>query len=117
MCIIKNIRMNIRMDMATRMTTSITIITTIILATITRTAPEPSELKGKGWLKRGLAAVIAVGLRPCSGAIFILVFALSQGIFAVGVIATLAMGAWHRDHRDRDRAIGRCSEGGLRYGF
>jgi nickel/cobalt transporter (NicO) family protein len=53
--------------------------------------PEPSELKGKGWLKRGIAAVIAVGLRPCSGAIFILVFALSQGIFAVGVLATFAM--------------------------
>jgi ABC-type nickel/cobalt efflux system permease component RcnA len=53
--------------------------------------PEPSELKGKGWLKRGLAAVLAVGLRPCSGAIFILVFALSQGIFAVGVVATFAM--------------------------
>jgi nickel/cobalt exporter len=53
--------------------------------------PEPSELKGKGWLKRGIAAVIAVGLRPCSGAIFILVFALSQGIFAIGVVATLAM--------------------------
>ncbi len=55
--------------------------------------PEPSELKGKGWLRRGLAAVLAVGLRPCSGAIFILVFALSQGIFAVGVIATFAMAA------------------------
>lgn len=53
--------------------------------------PEPSDLKGKGWLKRGLAAVIAVGLRPCSGAIFILVFALSQGIFAVGIVATFAM--------------------------
>jgi ABC-type nickel/cobalt efflux system permease component RcnA len=53
--------------------------------------PEPSELKGKGWLKRGLAAVIAVGLRPCSGAIFILVFALSQGIFSIGVVATFAM--------------------------
>jgi nickel/cobalt exporter len=53
--------------------------------------PEPSELKGKGWLKRGLAAVLAVGLRPCSGAIFILVFALSQGIFAIGVVAVFAM--------------------------
>jgi nickel/cobalt exporter len=53
--------------------------------------PEPSELKGKGWLKRGLAAVLAVGLRPCSGAILVLVFALSQGIFWVGVTATLAM--------------------------
>lgn len=53
--------------------------------------PEPSELKGRDWLKRGLAAVIAVGLRPCSGAILVLVFALSQGIFWVGVAATLAM--------------------------
>lgn len=53
--------------------------------------PEPSELKGENWLKRGLAAVLAVGLRPCSGAIFVLVFALSQGIFAIGVLATFAM--------------------------
>jgi len=53
--------------------------------------PEPSELKGKGWLKRGITAVVAVGLRPCSGAILVLVFALSQGIFWVGVTATLAM--------------------------
>jgi ABC-type nickel/cobalt efflux system permease component RcnA len=55
--------------------------------------PELSELEGRDWLKRGLAAVLAVGLRPCSGAIFILVFTLSQGIFAVGVLATLAMAA------------------------
>jgi nickel/cobalt transporter (NicO) family protein len=53
--------------------------------------PDPSELKGKDWLKRGLTAVIAVGLRPCSGAILVLVFALSQGIFAIGVAATFAM--------------------------
>src|SRR5579871_6290169 len=53
--------------------------------------PELSELKGKGWLKRGLTAVLAVGMRPCSGAILVLVFALSQGIFAVGVAATFAM--------------------------
>jgi ABC-type nickel/cobalt efflux system permease component RcnA len=53
--------------------------------------PEPSELKGRNWLKRGLVAVLAVGLRPCSGAIFVLVFALSQGIFAIGVLATFAM--------------------------
>lgn len=30
-------------------------------------------------------------MRPCSGAILVLVFALSQGIFAVGVVATFAM--------------------------
>ena len=53
--------------------------------------PEPAELKGRGWLKRGLAAVVAVGMRPCSGAILVLVFALSQGIFLVGVVSTFAM--------------------------
>jgi ABC-type nickel/cobalt efflux system permease component RcnA len=53
--------------------------------------PEPVQLKGRGWLKRGLSAVIAVGMRPCSGAILVLVFALSQGIFLVGVVSTMAM--------------------------
>jgi nickel/cobalt exporter len=53
--------------------------------------PEPAELKGRGWLKRGLAAVVAVGMRPCSGAILVLVFALSQGIFLIGVVSTFAM--------------------------
>ena len=55
-------------------------------------APEPAELKGEHWLRRGLAAVVAVGLRPCSGAIIVLVFALAQGIFWIGVAATFAMG-------------------------
>jgi nickel/cobalt exporter len=49
-------------------------------------------LTGRDWLKRGLAAVVAVGLRPCSGAIIVLVFALAQGLFAIGVASTFAMG-------------------------
>ncbi len=53
--------------------------------------PEPVELKGKGWIRRGLTAVVAVGARPCSGAILVLVFALSQGIFWIGVLATFVM--------------------------
>ena len=55
-------------------------------------APEPSELVGTHWLKRGLTAVVAVGLRPCSGAIIVLVFALAQGLFWIGVASTFAMG-------------------------
>jgi nickel/cobalt exporter len=55
-------------------------------------APEPKELAGPGGWKRGLSAVIAVGLRPCSGAILVLVFALAQGLFWVGVGATFMMG-------------------------
>jgi ABC-type nickel/cobalt efflux system permease component RcnA len=54
-------------------------------------APEPSDLAGRHWLRRGLAATFAVGLRPCSGAIIVLVFALAQGLFGIGVAATLAM--------------------------
>ncbi len=55
--------------------------------------PEPQELAGKDWLKRGLGAVVAVGLRPCSGAVLVLVFTLSQGIFWAGVASTFAMAA------------------------
>ena len=55
-------------------------------------APEPSELAGAHWLRRGLTAIIAVGLRPCSGAIIVLVFALAQGLFWIGVASTFVMG-------------------------
>ena len=55
-------------------------------------APEPSELAGAHWLRRGLTAIVAVGLRPCSGAIIVLVFALAQGIFWIGVASTFVMG-------------------------
>jgi|SRR5689334_15600697 len=55
-------------------------------------APEPQELTGKHWLRRGLSAIVAVGLRPCSGAIIVLVFALAQGLFWVGVASTFVMG-------------------------
>jgi nickel/cobalt exporter len=39
-----------------------------------------------------LAAIVAVGLRPCSGAIIVLVFALAQGLFWIGVASTFVMG-------------------------
>jgi nickel/cobalt exporter len=55
-------------------------------------APAPSELAGPGGWKRGLTAVFAVGLRPCSGAILVLVFTLAQGLFWAGVLATFVMG-------------------------
>lgn len=55
-------------------------------------APEPEELAGPGGWRRGLAAIVAVGLRPCSGAILVLVFALAQGLFWTGVAATFVMG-------------------------
>jgi nickel/cobalt exporter len=54
--------------------------------------PEPAELGGAGGWRRGLSAVMAVGLRPCSGAIIVLIFALAQYLFWTGVGATLLMG-------------------------
>jgi nickel/cobalt exporter len=54
--------------------------------------PEPEELAGPGGWQRGFSAIVAVGLRPCSGAIIVLVFALAQGLFWAGVAATFVMG-------------------------
>jgi nickel/cobalt transporter (NicO) family protein len=54
--------------------------------------PEPAELAGPDGWRRGLSAVVAVGLRPCSGAIIVLVFALSQGLFWAGIASTFVMG-------------------------
>jgi nickel/cobalt exporter len=54
--------------------------------------PEPKDLAGPGGWSRGLSAIVAVGLRPCSGAIIVLVFALAQGMFWTGVSATMLMG-------------------------
>ena len=54
--------------------------------------PLPSELAGPGGWRRGMVAIFAVGLRPCSGAILVLVFALAQGLFWAGIAATFVMG-------------------------
>jgi ABC-type nickel/cobalt efflux system permease component RcnA len=54
--------------------------------------PVPDQLAGPGGWRRGFGAIFAVGIRPCSGAILVLVFALAQGLFWAGVAATLVMG-------------------------
>lgn len=54
--------------------------------------PTPSELAGPGGWRRGFAAILTVGIRPCSGAILMLVFALAQGLFWAGIAATFLMG-------------------------
>jgi nickel/cobalt exporter len=54
--------------------------------------PVPDELAGPGGWRRGFAAILTVGIRPCSGAILVLVFALAQGIFWAGIAATFVMG-------------------------
>ncbi len=51
-----------------------------------------APLQAGGGFLRGLAPmVLSVGIRPCSGAVIILLFTLAQGIFLAGVGATFAM--------------------------
>ena len=50
----------------------------------------PDQIKG-GWREQ-LGVVLAVGIRPCSGALVVLVFALSQGLLAAGIAAVFLMG-------------------------
>ena len=49
-----------------------------------------------GWIDRVLPEdlaplAVAVGLRPCSGAIIVLLFTLANGIFLIGALATFSM--------------------------
>lgn len=53
-------------------------------------AVAPADLKGS-WREK-LGVVLAVGLRPCSGALVVMVFALSQGVLLAGVVSVLLMG-------------------------
>jgi len=53
--------------------------------------PDPSQLQGPWSWRQAFAIAFAVGIRPCTGAILVLVFAVSQGLFWAGVFATFAM--------------------------
>jgi nickel/cobalt exporter len=54
-------------------------------------APDPRTLgAGFSW-RTALSTVVAAGARPCSGSLLILVFALAQGLFLVGVAAVAAV--------------------------
>jgi len=55
-------------------------------------APDPSMLKGDRFaLREAWSAIIAVGLRPCSGALIILSFALLNGLYLGGILSVFAM--------------------------
>ena len=49
------------------------------------------QLAGPFSWRKVMAVVFSVGIRPCTGAILVLVFALTQGLFWAGVAATFAM--------------------------
>ena len=54
-------------------------------------APDPGILNKPLTASRAWAATLAVGIRPCSGAIIVLVFALSQQLLLAGIGSVLAM--------------------------
>ena len=45
----------------------------------------------KPGLSGAAAAIVSVGIRPCSGALVVLVFALAQGVFWAGIASTFLM--------------------------
>lgn len=54
-------------------------------------APDPHMIaKDFSW-KTATSAVLAVGLRPCSGALIVLTFALLNGLYIGGIFSVLAM--------------------------
>ncbi|MDP3330024.1 nickel/cobalt transporter [Parvibaculum sp.] len=55
--------------------------------------PTPAEIRAAGNRGiRGMAAMIlSVGLRPCTGAVLVLLFSVTQGAFLVGVMSAVVM--------------------------
>jgi nickel/cobalt transporter (NicO) family protein len=54
-------------------------------------APDPRLLSRPLTVSRAWVATLAVGIRPCSGAIIVLVFALSQNLLLAGIGSVLVM--------------------------
>lgn len=53
--------------------------------------PAPAQLQGDWSWRRAIALAFAVGVRPCTGAILVLIFAMGQGLMWAGVFSTFAM--------------------------
>jgi nickel/cobalt transporter (NicO) family protein len=53
--------------------------------------PLPEELNRLTRWRDMAGVALAAGIRPCAGALIVLVFSLSQGLFAAGIAATFAM--------------------------
>jgi ABC-type nickel/cobalt efflux system permease component RcnA len=54
--------------------------------------PGASELRGDWSWSRAVALAFAIGLRPCTGALLVLIFSWGMGLFWAGIVSTLAMG-------------------------
>ncbi|MGH6854574.1 MAG: nickel/cobalt transporter, partial [Aestuariivirga sp.] len=55
--------------------------------------PAANELRGRWSLTKAFSLAFAVGLRPCTGAILVLIFANALGLYWAGIVSTFAMAA------------------------
>ena len=53
--------------------------------------PEARTVKGNWSLAKAFSLAFAVGIRPCTGAILVLVFANALGLYWAGIVSTFAM--------------------------
>jgi len=54
--------------------------------------PDPSLISGRDFsLREAWGAVVAVGLRPCSGALIVLTFSMLNGLWLAGIMSAFAM--------------------------
>ena len=53
--------------------------------------PDIKTIENRLSLREAAAAVFSIGMRPCSGALVVLVFALSQGLYFAGVASAYVM--------------------------
>ena len=53
--------------------------------------PPPEEISRLSRWRDMAGVALAAGIRPCAGALIVLVFSLAQGLFAAGIAATFAM--------------------------
>ncbi|HTJ57418.1 MAG TPA: DUF1007 family protein [Devosiaceae bacterium] len=54
-------------------------------------AVTPDQIRTGSW-RESLGVVLSIGLRPCSGALVVMVFALSQGVIWAGIASVFLMG-------------------------
>jgi nickel/cobalt transporter (NicO) family protein len=56
--------------------------------------PDPSMVSAENFnLKEAWSAIMAVGLRPCSGALLVMTFSMLNGLYLAGILSVFAMAA------------------------